>query len=150
MKNLSKFFTRYVTFLALLPLSIQADQKFSILKTIADANSSPAVYIDLGAPGSSLGDQYIFDQPLLNDQGEAIGSNSGFCLRTKKSHSLQCQWTLTLDNGTIQVAGREFDRGESFIPIVGGTGKYATITGYMRSSIMQDGRFQQILHYRLL
>ena len=117
--------------------------------TIADAKSSPASYIDVGKKGASLGDQYVFDQPLLDSQGNVIGSNSGFCLRTKLEHSLQCQWTLSFTNGTIQVAGREFDQGKSLIPIVGGTGKYLGISGVMHSFKNDDCRFTQMLHFSL-
>ena len=57
--------------------------------------------------------------------------------------ALQCQWTLTLDNGTIQVAGREFDKGTSSIAIVGGTGAYTGISGQMESTNNEDGTFAQ-------
>lgn len=130
------------------PLGL-ASSKALVLSTIADAKTSPATYVDVGKKGDSLGDQYVFDQPLLDSQGHVIGSNSGFCLRTKLQHSLQCQWTLTFSDGTIQVAGREFDEGVSDIPIVGGTGKYQGITGQMRSFKNAEGTFTQQLNYWL-
>ncbi|NRA42723.1 MAG: dirigent protein, partial [Pseudomonadales bacterium] len=117
----------------------QADNHYARWLTIADAKRSPAEHIDLGKPGDSLGEHYVFDQALLNKDGRDIGNNSGYCVRTKLQHSLQCQWTLTLAEGTIQVAGREFDQGESIIPIVGGSGKFQGIDGYMRSFKNPDG-----------
>ncbi|HEB28313.1 MAG TPA: hypothetical protein ENI05_11155, partial [Porticoccus sp.] len=117
--------------------------------TIADAKSSPAVLVDIGKTGNSLGDQYIFDQPLLNASGLVIGNNSGVCIRTKLDHSQQCQWTLTLKDGSIQVAGRELDQGESLIAIVGGTGRYKTISGDMGSVKNPDGTFTQTLRFNL-
>jgi hypothetical protein len=75
-------------------------------------------------------------------------NNSGICIRTRIGHSFQCQWTLTLEDGTIQVAGREFDQGASNITITGGTGNYAGITGNMTSVNNNDGTFTQNLHYR--
>jgi hypothetical protein len=119
------------------------------LVTIADARVDKARFVDVGSPGDSPGDMYVFDQPLLDQDGENIGNNSGVCIRTRVGHSLQCQWTLTLDDGTIQVAGREFDTGTSSITIVGGTGAYAGINGQMESTNNQDGTFSQVLHYRL-
>ena len=116
------------------------------LITIADARSSPAVVTDLGEPGDSVGDLLTFDQPLLDARGERIGTNSGICVRTRVGHSYQCQWTLTLANGTIQVAGRERDEGGSMIPIIGGTGDYAGASGEMRSVNNGDGTFTQTLH----
>ena len=104
-------------------------QKPQTLITIADARLHAARFIDIGEPGDSVGDILAFDQPLLDEQGVKIGNNSGTCIRTRVEHSFQCQWTLTLDGGSIQVAGREFDQGESDISIVGGTGRYAGIRG---------------------
>ena len=91
---------------------------------------------------------YVFDQPLLDQHGSDIGNNSGICFRTRVGHSLQCQWTLTLTDGSIQVAGREFDEGSSDIAIVGGTGAYSGITGHMRSVNNGDGTFTQTLFYQ--
>ena len=119
------------------------------LITIADARIHKAQVVDLGEPGDSLGDILVFDQPLLDQNSKDIGNNSGVCVRTRVGHSFQCQWTLTLENGTIQVAGREFDRGASDITIVGGTGDYSGIRGHMQSVNNGDGTFTQSLTYKL-
>lgn len=119
------------------------------LITIADARSHPARVIDTGEPGDSAGDILVFDQPLLDENTQPIGTNSGTCIRTRAGHSLQCQWTLTLENGTILVAGREFDQGTSTISITGGTGAWAGISGEMESTNNNDGTFTQRLRYRL-
>jgi len=131
---------------SLLACSQQAPQT---LITIADAREHPAQFIDTGKPGDSVGDILVFDQPLLNANKNPIGNNSGFCIRTRVAHSFQCQWTLTFGNGSIQVAGREFDQGRSNISIVGGTGEYAGIQGEMISSNNNDGTFTQELSYRM-
>ena len=117
------------------------------LVTIADARTSGAVATDLGEPGDSVGDLLTFDQPLLDAAGEPIGNNSGVCVRTRVGHSYQCQWTLTFEDGTVQVAGREFEEGASMIPIVGGTGAYAGASGEMRSVNNGDGTFTQTLYF---
>jgi hypothetical protein len=117
------------------------------LITIADARTSKAEFIDVGEPGDSVGDILTFDQPLLDEQGKNVGINSGTCIRTRVGHSFQCQWTLTFDNGSIQVAGREFDKGTSNIVIIGGTGTYAGISGEMKSVNNNDGTFTQTLRY---
>lgn len=119
------------------------------LITIADARVHKAQFIDLGEPGDSPGDLFVFDQPLLDRHESNIGNNSGVCVRTRVGHSLQCQWTLTLSDGSIQVAGREFDQGTSEIAIVGGTGAYSAIRGYMESTNNGDGTFTQTLFYRV-
>jgi len=117
--------------------------------TIADARNDAAKFIDTGEPGDSVGDILVFDQPLLDEHHKHIGNNSGTCIRTRVGHSFQCQWTLTLDGGSIQVAGREFDQGASAISIVGGTGSYAGISGDMKSVNNGDGTFTQTLIYRI-
>ena len=116
------------------------------LVTIADARAGPAVVTDLGEPGDSVGDLVTFDQPLLDAEGRPIGNNSGVCVRTRVGHSYQCQWTLTFEDGTVQVAGRELEEGTSIIPIVGGTGTYAGASGEMRSVNNGDGTFTQTLY----
>ena len=118
------------------------------LVTIADARIDKAQFIDIGEPGDSAGDILVFDQPLLDEHQERIGTNSGSCIRTRAGHSFQCSWTLTLENGTIQVAGREFDQGASPISIVGGTGAYSGIRGEMESINNNNGTFTQTLRFR--
>ncbi len=124
-----------------------AQEKPQRLVTIADARIDSAQLLDLGESGDSVGDILVFDQPLLDQDHRRIGNNSGTCIRTRLAHSFQCQWTLTFDDGSIQVAGREFDQGSSAISIVGGTGKYAGISGDMESVNNQDGTFTQTLTY---
>jgi hypothetical protein len=118
------------------------------LVTIADARIKAAQTIDTGESGDSMGDILVFDQPLLDKNMKEIGNNSGTCVRTRVGHSFQCQWTLTFENGSIQVAGRELDQGTSTVTIVGGTGKYSGISGEMESTNNNDGTFTQTLHYR--
>jgi len=117
------------------------------LITLADARVNTAQYTDTGEPGDSVGDILTFDQPLLDEDMKEIGNNSGTCIRTRVGHSYQCQWTLTLENGTIQVSGRELDQGSSTLSIVSGTGIYSGISGEMESTNNNDGTFTQTLHY---
>lgn len=126
-----------------------APSELQTLITIADARTEPASVVDIGAPGDSVGDIVTFDQPLLDARREVIGNNSGICVRTRVATAYQCQWTLSLPDGTIQVAGREADKGASPISIVGGTGAYAHISGEMTSVNNNDGTFTQTLRFRL-
>lgn len=115
------------------------------LVTIADARSGIAKQLDLGEAGDSPGDIFVFDQPLLNSNHEPIGKNSGFCIRTLPGKFSECQWTLTLANGTITVAGRESDTGTSMVPVIGGTGKYLLARGVMSTTPNSDKTYTQIL-----
>jgi hypothetical protein len=147
MNSLSHSIKPFIFFSGFLAITSCTQDAPQTLVTIADARVHSAKVIDVGEPSDSVGDILTFDQPLLNQQGEQIGNNSGTCIRTRVGHSFQCQWTLTLENGSIQVAGREFDKGSSHIAIVGGTGHYTGITGQMESVNNGDGTFTQTLHY---
>jgi hypothetical protein len=140
---------KYMLMACLLCAVSCAQEETQLLVTLADARTDAARYIDTGEPGDSAGDILVFDQPLLDERQQPVGNNSGTCVRTRKGHSYQCQWTLTFDDGSIQVAGREFDQGASAISIVGGTGRYAGIRGEMTSVNNNDGTFTQTLRYRL-
>ncbi len=134
---------------SLIVITACTQQSPQTLVTIADARDKPARYIDNGDPGDSVGDVLTFDQPLLDEDMMKLGNNSGICIRTRVQHSFQCQWTLSFDNGSIQVAGREFDQGTSNLSIIGGSGKYSGITGEMDSTNNGDGTFTQVLRYRI-
>lgn len=147
MNSHSRSIKSFIFFAGLSGITSCAQDAPQTLVTIADARVHAAKVIDIGEAGDSVGDILTFDQPLLDEQGKQIGNNSGTCIRTRVGHSFQCQWTLTLENGSILVAGREFDKGTSHIAIVGGTGQYAGITGRMESVNNGDGTFTQTLHY---
>jgi hypothetical protein len=115
------------------------------LVTIADARSGIAKGVDLGKPGDSPGDIFAFDQPLLDSNHKLIGKNSGFCIRTLPGAFSECQWTLTLANGTITVAGRGSDTGTSMIPVIGGSGEYLLVRGVMATTPNADKTYTQIL-----
>ena len=115
------------------------------LTTIADARSGIASPVDLGAPGDSPGDMFVFDQPLLNEARQSIGSNSGYCVRTLPGQFSECQWTLTMTDGSITVAGREAETGTSHVPIVGGTGAFDRVTGVLATTPNGDRTFTQVL-----
>jgi hypothetical protein len=122
----------------------QAEESWTFT-TIADARSGIAKPVDLGEPGDSPGDMFVFDQPLLNEARETIGNNSGFCIRTLPGQFNECQWTLTMADGTITVAGREADTGTSQIPVVGGSGAYLGVTGVLATTPNGDRTFTQVL-----
>ncbi|PTL81885.1 hypothetical protein DAT35_22985 [Vitiosangium sp. GDMCC 1.1324] len=115
------------------------------LTTIADARSGIASPVDLGAPGDSPGDMFVFDQPLLDEAKQTIGSNSGYCVRTLPGQFSECQWTLTMADGTITVAGREAENGTSYIPVIGGTGTYLGVSGVLATTPNGDRTFTQVL-----
>jgi len=61
-----------------------------------------------------------------------IGRDQGSCYRTNPGRSWECSWTNMLPGGQITVEGPFLDSGDdSKLSITGGTGKYATASGYM-------------------
>ena len=130
---------------AVLGYRIYHADKVSTLYTVADARSGVGTPIDLGTAGDSSGDMFVFDEPLLNGSGQKIGANSGFCIRTLPGQFSECQWTLTLPEGSITVAGREADNGTSYIPIIGGTGAYVRASGVLTSTPNGNRTYTQSL-----
>ena len=135
-----------------LPLSAHAHESESLtLITLADGTRGTKNAIDIGSPGPSQGDLFVFDQPLMNEDRHDIGSNSGYCINTVPTVHSQCQWTLLFTNtlgnveGTLVVAGQEHEVGQSVVAVIGSTGKYAGYTGEMTSQPNSDGTFTQTL-----
>lgn len=115
------------------------------MTTIADGNRGNKGGVDLGAPGPSQGDMFVFDQPLLDADRKDIGTNSGYCIATRVGAYNQCQWTLTLSDGALVVAGQEAEKGLSVVAVIGATGRYSGFTGEMTSQPNGDGTFTQEL-----
>ena len=135
-----------------LPLGAHASQPESLtIITFADGNRDSKNAVDIGPPGPSQGDLFIFDQPLMNAERQDIGTNSGYCINTLPAVHSQCQWTLTFTDadgkteGSIVVAGQEHEAGISVVAVIGSTGKYAGFTGEMSSQPNPDGTFTQTL-----
>ncbi len=115
------------------------------LITIADGNRGDKAAVDIGEPGPSQGDMFVFDQPLMDKDRKDIGSNSGYCVSTQVGVYSQCQWTLTMADGAIVVAGQEAEQGTSVVAVIGVTGHYEGFTGEMTSTPNGDGTFTQVL-----
>jgi hypothetical protein len=117
-----------------------------VLRTIADAPKGKNTSVDLGIQGTSEGDMFVFDQPLVDEQQRPIGNNSGFCITVRANAFSQCQWTLQLRDGTITVAGQETQSGPSTLPVIGTTGAYQIYGGTLITQPLPDGRFSQVIN----
>ena len=119
----------------------------------------------------SPGDIFVYDQILLSENGKnVIGRNAGFCIRTDPgmpdfsdtdhpsladnpdNNYGQCQWSLVFNgqsnNGSITVAGRESDIGQSELTIIGGTGDFMGIKGVLCTTPEPENkRFKQLVIY---
>jgi hypothetical protein len=82
--------------------------------------------------GDSVGDILTFANEVYDENNESmIGTDNGYCFRTAVGSAWECEWTLTLEDGQINVSGPFLDAGDSALAITGGTGAYANARGQM-------------------
>ena len=103
-----------------------------VARTVQEAN------LDLGEPGDSLGDQFIFSEDLFRG-GKKVGHDGGVCtlvrLVSMVSATAQCVVTASLPKGQITVQGLPtFTEGPAsfLLAITGGTGAYKTAHGQVK------------------
>lgn len=89
--------------------------------------------IDLGAPGRSVGDQFVFSGRLENASGKRVGRINGYCVISDlKRNAGPCTMTASLRGGQITTEGEQ-----RAIPtprtaknaVTGGTGQYRAARG---------------------
>jgi len=87
-------------------------------------------YIDVGKPGESPGDYFIFESRLMR-QGEQVGRDSGRCMLGVRTFT--CEATASLaGEGKIVVGGTLFsDRSDFRLAITGGTGAFKDARGVL-------------------
>ena len=141
------------TLLMLMSLTACINSRQTVtLITLADGTRGLKNAVDVGPPGPSQGDLFVFDQPLMDQDRRDIGSNSGYCVTTQPGVHSQCQWTLLFFGpdktvaGTLVVGGQELEAGKSVVAVIGSTGTYAGSTGEMTSEPNPDGTFTQTLY----
>jgi allene oxide cyclase len=85
-----------------------------------------------GKKADSLGNLLTFANPVF-DAADArkVGTDNGFCVRTRKGKTWECVWTTFLSDGQITVEGPFSDKGNTKLAITGGTGSYANAQGWM-------------------
>ena len=81
----------------------------------------------------AIGDLLVFSNPLHDAANvTGVGTSRGFCVRVEVGKWWQCQWTMQLAGGALQVAGPYPDEGDCEFAIVGGTGHYAGRRGTLK------------------
>jgi allene oxide cyclase-like protein len=102
------------------------------------AITTEATNLDLGDPGLSQGDEFIFHD-VLRHEGERIGHDGGVCTVTSvKGPELQCLVTISLSGGDITIQGLARE-GEVFVfAVTGGTGQYQGASGEARVEVRSD------------
>ena len=95
-------------------------------------------FLDLGTPGPSLGDQFVFSEVLFR-RGREAGVSGGACTATEVTPpydvlTFHCVATLSLRRGQITLQGLievqgEDDPGPWTVAITGGTGAFRSAGG---------------------
>ena len=94
---------------------------------------------DIGEKGDTVGDVLTFANKVFDEKNEKeIGSDNGYCLRTVVGDAWECNWTLTLADGSFVVEGPFYDTKDSVLAITGGTGAYADARGSMKLHARND------------
>jgi hypothetical protein len=107
-------------------------------------------FLDLGAPGPSLGDELVFSESLRRG-GHEIGTSGVVCTVTQVTPpytdvmTLHCVGTLSLRSGQITLQGLvevqgENDPGPFTVAITGGTGAYRGASGEAVYRMVRDTR----------
>jgi hypothetical protein len=126
------------------------------LSIIAPPTGLHQATVDVGAKGTSGGDVYVFDGPLLDsDEGETIGHVYGTQTSValdSDSETVQAMITFDLGDGDrITVGGiGEYPRGDKNLienqkfvrPILGGTGSYEDARGIDTTVRRADGGYE--------
>lgn len=107
--------------------------------------------LDLGDPGFSAGDRFVFTNKLLDENGERAGQDGGFCdivNLSGRNVTSQCIVTAQLDGGDLTVQGIvDFSGPGGFVvAITGGTGRYTGAEGSVEGQDQADGTTQLTVH----
>jgi hypothetical protein len=94
------------------------------------STNTQEAFVDVGKPGFSLGDSFVFTSKLTR-RGKKVGRAGGVCTITStKREESQCVATARLRRGQITVQGLLAGEPEVFeFAITGGTGHYEGAEG---------------------
>jgi hypothetical protein len=111
--------------------------------------TTQAQFLDLGMPGPSLGDEFVFSE-TLSRRGHDVGTAGGVCTATEVTPpydvtTFHCVATLDLERGQITLQGLVEFQSEGImepftVAITGGTGAYFGAGGEARIRPVSDTR----------
>lgn len=132
--------TFYLVLLVLAALALVASttrEEMTTLHVVERATTD--VVTDTGEEGDSVGDILTFANEVYDENNETlVGTDNGYCFRTVAGAAWECEWTLTLEDGQINVSGPFYDTGDSLLAITSGTGAYVGARGQMALSFHND------------
>ena len=100
------------------------------------AARTSTVAVDVGQPGTSGGDEFIYGWRLRNIRNtRTLGDANDVCtVLSSTGVSMHCVSTITLRAGTIELAGDVTSRATFTVAITGGTGAYDQARGQLVAS----------------
>lgn len=105
----------------------------NVLRIHVIEHATTDTVVDLAANGDSTGDLLTFHNEVFDEEnGAAIGTDQGECVRIEVGVSWECRWVTMLEVGSLTVEGPFFDATPSVMAITGGTGEFRGARGSMR------------------
>jgi hypothetical protein len=101
-----------------------------------ERNAGDLSFLDLGAPGPSIGDRLVFSNPLFDTRNRLIGRDGAECVIVRidpteppeRQQVVQCTISVQFEDGGITVQGLAQGT-ENYFAITGGTGAYRQVRG---------------------
>jgi hypothetical protein len=98
----------------------------------------------------SRGDEIVFEDVLLDDDGDVVGEGGGTCVVTDLRETapllrLACDATYELRGGQVVAQGRTTNDAVKTLAIVGGTGRYVGASGELELTENGDGTGSLVL-----
>ena len=111
------------------------------------------VFIDLGAPGPSIGDRLTFSNPIFDTDGNRIGRDGAECVIMRidpteppaRQQIVQCTISVQFADGQITVQGLAQGTDNTFA-ITGGTGAYRNARGSLELKVRSATEFDFIFN----
>lgn len=115
-----------------------------------DATITEVNFVDTGEPGSTLGDQIVFSNQLVNGQKQ-IGHEGAVCTTVSVArHEAQCTATFSFPDGQVTAQGLVVlgSMDPYAVPVTGGSGKYQDVGGELRTTPVSDTQGKLTLRLR--
>ena len=97
-------------------------------------------FIDLGAPGPSIGDRLTFSSAIFDTHGVRVGTDAAECVIVRidpteppaRQQVVQCSISVQFTDGQITTQGMAQGT-DNFFAVTGGTGAYREARGEVRA-----------------
>jgi len=103
---------------------------------LSERGAGDLAFIDVGAPGPSIGDRLVFSNPIFDPSGALVGRDGSDCVIVRidatqppaRQQVVQCTVSVQLADGQITAQGLAQGT-ENYFAVTGGTGAYRKARG---------------------